>query len=78
MMIDFITPASRNHVTLSNLNARRAVAKASLAAAQGGSDSGKQAVASAELIELDEAISTLLALAALRNAEIARCREARA
>ena len=74
----FIRPNSQNAGSLDELNARYGHAKARLAAARLAGDQEGQTAASAELISLDEAIATILATLALRNAGIARLRKAAA
>ena len=74
----FADIASPDHSSLSELNVRHARAKARLAAARLSDDHAPQAAASAELVKLDEAIATILATLALRNASIARQRRAAA
>ena len=69
---------SPDQMTLSELNAHHARAKARLAAARLANEQAALTVASAELVKLDEAIATVLANIALRNAEMARQRRAAA
>jgi hypothetical protein len=70
-----INDITRDAGTLDELNARYARTKARLAAARGADDEEAQAAATAKLVELDEAIGTILATLALRNAELARLRQ---
>jgi hypothetical protein len=65
-------------MTLSELNTRYARAKARLAAARLANEQAALTVASAELVKLDEAIATVLAEVALRNADLGRQRSAAA
>ncbi len=65
---------SPDHMTLSELNAHHARAKAGLAAARLANGQAALTVASTELVKLDEAIATVLANVALRNADVARQR----
>jgi predicted short-subunit dehydrogenase-like oxidoreductase (DUF2520 family) len=65
---------ARDRGTLSDLNTGRAGANARLTAAQATGDTASLAAALAQLAELDEAIATLLATVALRNADTARQR----
>ena len=74
----FADIASPDRSTLSELNARHAHAKARLAAARLANEQAALTVASAELVRLDEAIATVLASVALRNAHVARQRRAAA
>jgi len=74
----FVSPKSQNTGSLVELNARYGHAKARLAAARLAGDQEGQTAASAELVVLDEAIATVLATLALRNAGIARLRQAAA
>ena len=74
----FTSPMSQDYGSLGELNARRARAKARLAAAWLAGDREAQATAAANLADLDEAIGTILATLALRNAEAARQRQAAA
>ncbi len=74
----FPNSVGQDYGSLGELNVRRAHAKARLASSQIAGDREAQETAKAELIELDEAIGTVLATLALRNAEIARLRQAAA
>jgi hypothetical protein len=74
----FIYASSQNDNSLIELNAHYSRAKTRLAAARLAGDQEAQGAASAELIELDEAIATVLANLALRNAGIARLHRAAA
>ena len=70
--------ASPEHMTLGELNARHTRAKARLSAARLANEQAALTVASADLVKLDEAIATVLANIAFRNAEMARQRRAAA
>ena len=69
---------SPDHMTLGELNAHHARAKARLAAARLANEQTTLTVTLAELVKLDEAIATVLANIALRHAEVARQRRAAA
>ena len=71
----FTNAMSLDYGALGDLNARRARAKACLASARLADDQEAQATAAADLAHLDEAIGTVLANVALRNAEAARHRQ---
>jgi hypothetical protein len=72
----FLSAVSQDYSSLGELNSLRARAKARLASARLAGDEEAQATVSVELTQLDEAIGTVLANFALRNAELARIRQA--
>lgn len=74
----FSNTMSQDYGSLGDLNARRARAKVRLASARLAGDQEAQAAVAADLAHLDEAIGTILATLALRNAEAARHRQSAA
>jgi hypothetical protein len=74
----FFNIMSQDYGSLGDLNAQRKRTKARLASAWLAGDQEAQASAAADLTDLDEAIGTILATLALRNAEVARHRQAAA
>ncbi|WP_210529656.1 hypothetical protein [Rubellimicrobium arenae] len=72
MTSQWSTDSSPGGDLLSELNIRRTRANIRLGAARLAGDVAAQSAAASELAQLDEAIATVLATRALRNAAIAR------